>query len=89
MTQLACVDDDLLVDAVKGRLFEFTSVTPVHQAVTLVHSTDRDTGYERTTKHSLISTMSYGSTALLSVAPNNSILELLIREKYCRNVFVH
>ena len=46
MTQLACVDDDLFVDAVKGHLFEVTSVTPVHQAVTLVHSADPHTSYE-------------------------------------------
>ena len=71
------------------RTHDETFITPVHQAVTLVHSADPHTGYESTMKHSLISTMSYVCTALLYRAPNNSTVELLIREKYCRSVFVH
>ena len=51
-----------------------TFITPVHQAVTLVHSADPHTGYERTVKHSLLqyTTPLHSFTALTLILTTNA-----------------
>ena len=56
------------------RTHDETFITPVHQAVTLVHSTDPHTGYERTMKHSLLQYTRpwHSSTALTLILATNA-----------------